>query len=57
MIVIGKTTKGYWPGAVNGRFPARAIKSSAIPSHPYGFKMNSDYFVSLARDVRSSATA
>ena len=29
MIVFGKTTKGYWPAAVDGRIPGRAIKSSA----------------------------
>lgn len=41
MIVIGRTTKGYWPCAVE-----RQLVS--YHSHPYGQKMNSDYFVSLA---------
>jgi transketolase len=42
MIVIGKTTKGYWPAPVNEQIVGHA-------SHPFGFKMNSDYIVSLAR--------
>ncbi len=42
MIVIGRTTKGYWPRTVE-----RQVVS--YQSHPYGMKMNSDYFVSLAR--------
>jgi len=47
MIVFGKTIKGYWPGAMNGKLP-RADQIVGYPSHPYAFKMNSDYFVSLA---------
>ncbi len=42
MIVIGKTTKGYWPAPVKDQIVGYA-------SHPFGFKMNSDYVVSLAR--------
>ncbi len=42
MIVIGKTTKGYWPAVVRDQIVGYA-------SHPFGFKMNSDYIVSLAR--------
>ena len=41
MIVIGKTTKGYWPVAV-------AKQVVGYPSHPYAMKMNSEYFVALA---------
>ena len=41
MIVIGKTTKGYWPAPVKDQIVGYA-------SHPFGFKMNSDYIVSLA---------
>jgi transketolase len=48
MIVFGKTTKGYWPGAVNGKLPG-ADQIVGYPSHPYAFKMNSEYFVSLAK--------
>ena len=43
MIVIGKTTKGYWPTAV------RKIQLIGwYKSHPYAMKMNSEYFVALA---------
>ncbi len=49
MIVIGKTTKGYWPGAVDGKIPGFGDQLAGYPSHPYGMKMNSDYFVALAR--------
>jgi transketolase len=42
MIVIGKTTKGYWPAPV-----ARQIVGFA--SHPFGFKMNAEYIVELSR--------
>ena len=41
VIMIGKTTKGYWPATVNGHV-------TGYPSHPYAMKMNSEYFVSLA---------
>ena len=49
MIVIGKTTKGYWPGAVNGKLPGGVDQVVGYPSHPYGMKMNSEYFVSVAQ--------
>ena len=49
MIVIGKTTKGYWPGAVSGRIPGGGDQVVGYPSHPYAMKMNSEYFVSLAQ--------
>ena len=48
MIVIGKTTKGYWPGAVDGKIPGYGDQVVSYPSHPYALKMNSDYFVALA---------
>jgi len=48
IIVIGRTTKGYWPGAVNGKVPGYGDQLVSYPSHPYAFKMNSDYFVALA---------
>ena len=49
MIVIGKTTKGYWPRAVNGKIPGHGAQLVSYQSHPYGMKMNSDYFVALAK--------
>jgi transketolase len=48
MIVFGKTTKGYWPGAANGKLSG-VDQIVGYPSHPYGFKMNSEYFVALAK--------
>jgi transketolase len=48
MIVIGKTIKGYWPGAVNGKIPGGGDQVVGFPSHPYAMKMNSEYFVALA---------
>lgn len=42
MIVIGHTTKGWWPCAIERQIVG-------YQSHPYGMKMNSEYFVSLAR--------
>jgi transketolase len=42
MIVIGHTTKGYWPRPLE-----RQVVS--YQSHPYGMKMNSEYFVALAK--------
>ena len=49
MIVIGTTTKGYWPGAKNGKIPGAGDQVVGYPSHPYAMKMNSEYFVALAR--------
>ena len=48
MIVIGNTVKGYWPGAVDGKIPGYGNQVVGYPSHPYAFKMNSEYFVALA---------
>jgi transketolase len=48
MIVIGKTVKGYWPGAVDGRIPGYGPQTVGYASHPYALKMNSEYFVALA---------
>jgi transketolase len=49
MIVIGKTIKGYWPSAVNGKIPGAGDQVVGYPSHPYNMKMNSEYFVALAK--------
>jgi transketolase len=48
MIAIGKTLKGYWPGAIHGEIPNDGPQVLGYASHPYSFKMNSDYFVALA---------
>ncbi|MCU1330554.1 MAG: putative transketolase, partial [Bryobacterales bacterium] len=49
MIVVAKTTKGYWPQAVHGKIPGFGDQIVSYQSHPYGMKMNSDYFVALAK--------
>jgi len=47
MVVVAKTTKGWWPAAVDGMVgDAKQIVS--YPSHPYSQKMNAPYFVALA---------
>ncbi len=48
MILVGKTVKGYWPGAVDGRIPGYGPQTVGYGSHPYSLKMNSEYFVALA---------
>ena len=49
MVLIGKTMKGYWPAAVGGKIPDHGDQVVGYPSHPYAMKMNSEYFVALAR--------
>jgi transketolase len=49
MAVIGKTTKGYWPAAVDHTIPEFGDQIVGYPSHPYAMKMNSEYFVALAK--------
>jgi transketolase len=48
MIVIGRTVKGYWPSAVEGKIEGYGDQLVSYPSHPYAFKMNEEYFVALA---------
>ena len=49
MILIAKTVKGYWPKAVDGMIPGHVKQLISYPSHPYGLKMNADYFLALAK--------
>jgi len=49
MILIGKTTKGYWPRVVDGKIPGHGDQIVSYQSHPYSMKMNAPYFVALAR--------
>ena len=49
MIVIGKTTKGYWPRVVDGKIPGHGDQIVSYQSHPYSMKMNAPYFVALAK--------
>ena len=48
MIVVGKTTKGWWPAAQDGAIPGFGGQVVGYPSHPYDMKMNAPYFVALA---------
>ncbi len=48
MIVVGKTVKGWWPGAVDGKVPGFGDQIVSYHSHPYNLDMNGDYFVALA---------
>jgi transketolase len=49
IMAIGKTIKGYWPSASNGKIGGSTDQVVGYPSHPYAMKMNSDYFVTLAK--------
>jgi len=48
IIAIAKTTKGYWPAAKDGSLSPTVKQIVSYQSHPYGHKMNSDYFVAMA---------
>lgn len=48
MIVVGRTVKGWWPGAVDGSIPGYGDQIISYASHPYGFPLNGDYFQALA---------
>ena len=50
VVAIGKTIKGWWPAAVDGKIPGyNGDQLVSYPSHPYALKMNSEYFVALAQ--------
>ena len=50
IVAIGKTVKGYWPAAANGKITGYAgDQLVSYASHPYALKMNSEYFVALAQ--------
>jgi transketolase len=53
MILIAKTTKGYWPAAADGMLGGGVKQIVSYQSHPYSQKMNSDYFVALASTFES----
>ena len=48
IIVVGTTTKGWWPAADNGHVPGFGDQLVGYHSHPYELKMNEPYFVALA---------
>ncbi len=47
MILVGPTTKGWWPAVQDGKVSGQN-QVIGYPSHPYGMKMNSGYFLALA---------
>ena len=49
IVAIGKTIKGYWPAAADGKIPGYGEQLVSYASHPYALKMNSEYFVALAQ--------
>jgi transketolase len=49
IITIGRTIKGYWPAAADGKLPGYGEQLVSYASHPYALKMNSDYFLALAQ--------
>jgi transketolase len=49
MVVIGKTIKGYWPCVSHGKISGQCDQVIGYPSHPYAQKMNSEYFIALAK--------
>src|ERR1700683_4642122 len=49
MIVIGKTVKGYWPCVSHGKISGKCDQVVGYQSHPYAMKMNSEYFIALAK--------
>jgi transketolase len=49
IVAIGKTIKGYWPAAKDGKIVDYAgDQLTSYASHPYALKMNSEYFIALA---------
>jgi transketolase len=46
---IGKTIKGYWPTAADGKIAGYGKQLVSYASHPYALKMNSEYFLALAQ--------
>jgi transketolase len=48
MILVARTIKGYWPTVIDGRI-GEHLHIVGYKSHPYAVKMNSDYFLPLAR--------
>ena len=49
IVAIGKTIKGYWPAAADGKIVGYGDQLVSYASHPYALKMNSEYFVALAQ--------
>jgi transketolase len=48
LVTVGKTVKGWWPTAMGGHLDEKIEQIVSYKSHPYGHKLNGDYFVALA---------
>ena len=53
MMVVGKTVKGFWPGAKDGMLPGGVTQVVDHASHAYGMPMNGEYFQALADSFES----
>jgi transketolase len=49
IVAIGRTIKGYWPAAADGKLPGYGAQLVSYASHPYALKMNSEYFLALTQ--------
>ncbi len=48
MILVGRTTKGWWPGAEGGMLPGGVRLLTGAPSHPFPQEMSGPYVRALA---------
>ena len=55
--LIGKTVKGYWPAAVDGKIPERRRSVVGYPSHPYAHEDELGVLRRAGRRRSRSATA
>jgi len=53
MVLIAPTVKGWWPAAEGGELPGFGDQIVGFPSHPWGFGINSPYFVALAESFET----
>jgi transketolase len=53
LIAVGRTLKGWWPEAHDGRLPDGEPLLVSYPSHPYALPMNGRYFQALAETYES----
>ncbi|MBN1980680.1 MAG: hypothetical protein JW795_04065 [Chitinivibrionales bacterium] len=54
MIVIGRTTKGWWPKATDGVLASGQVIPQGFQSHPYAIPMNSQLFIQLAQSFEQT---
>ena len=53
MVLIAPTVKGWWPSGRDGKI-GDTDQIISYPSHPYGFTLNSPYFVTLAESFEQA---